>query len=112
MGNTNRSGRFHQETLDDLLITAAGYGDPEALKFLHRWGANIQARDGLALQTAAACGYAECVEYLLDSGADAQAGNNKALRAAADQGHDDIVILIARRAAKSKATATPPTPCP
>ncbi|KAH0259788.1 purine and uridine phosphorylase, partial [Aureobasidium melanogenum] len=66
-------------------------------------GADVNAKDGLALREASRFGQEATVRLLLDRGADVNANNGFALREASVCGHDSIVQLLLDRGANVNA---------
>ena len=68
-----------QEKLDGLLLRASEDGHTEAVRALRDVGADVHARNDLALWLASYGGHAETVKLLLDAGADVHARDDGAL---------------------------------
>jgi hypothetical protein len=85
-----------QSDLDRRLIDAAIDGHTKTVQTLLANGADVHARNNLALYWAAMCGHTETVEALLANGADVHAQEDAALRWAAYHGHTETVKALAR----------------
>ena len=82
------------------LYKAAMSGHTAVVVTLVEAGANVHARNDIALRFAAMYGYTATVEALLDAGADVHAGKDDiALREAARNGHTATVELLLARGA-------------
>jgi len=85
---------------DDLALRwAAGNCHLEVVKYLVEQGADIHARDDSALQLAAANGELEVVKYLVENGADIHACDDSALQFAALNCHLETVKYLAEHVA-------------
>jgi ankyrin repeat protein len=73
---------------------AALNGYDEIVALLLDRGANIHARDDVALREAVKFGRKEMVALLLDRGADIHARNDEALRLAKEKGHTEIMEML------------------
>eukprot|EP00877_Chromochloris_zofingiensis_P010945 jgi/Chrzof1/6103/Cz17g09230.t1 len=85
---------FSTLDLNEALCTAAVNGQQAVTKRLIEAGADLHARNELALRRAAANGQCQIVQMLLELGARIHAQNDFALRAAATSGHLDVVKLL------------------
>jgi len=80
---------------DDLALRwAVYYGHLEIVKFLVSVGANIHTINDYPLQSAAENGHLEIVEYLVNVGANVHSENYRALRWAVENGHLEIVEYL------------------
>jgi len=76
---------------NDTLSAAAYNGIADALMTALANGADVHARDDIALYWAAHNNYVQIIDILLVAGADVHAQEDGALRTAAANGHDDAV---------------------
>lgn len=79
---------------EEDMVAAAQHGDSLQVAALLAAGANVHARDDVALRTASAEGHADVVSLLLAAGANVHARDDKPLRVASDEGHADVVSLL------------------
>jgi hypothetical protein len=85
---------------DDLaLIWASEKGHLEVVKYLVENGANIHARDDYALGLASRNGHLEVVKYLVENGANIHARDDYALRWASEKGHFEVVKYLVENGA-------------
>lgn len=87
------------------LIKALHNGDPETAKKLIQSGADIHAKDDLALRLAALYGHLELVKLLVELGSDIESNNGEALIWASigrDQRHRDVVKFLIESGAKTR----------
>ena len=91
--------KLMSENTDGLLMLFAARGDVETVRYLLEHGADIHAKDVLALILASGNGHRDVVELLLDRGADIHADKDTALRCASKKGHRDVVELLLDRGA-------------
>eukprot|EP00877_Chromochloris_zofingiensis_P014591 jgi/Chrzof1/9386/Cz04g01040.t1 len=85
---------FSTLDLNEALCIAAVNGHQVVSKRLINAGADLHARNELALRRAAANGQRQIVQMLLELGARIHTQNDFALRAAATRGHLDVVKLL------------------
>lgn len=85
------------------LEVAARVGHVEILKLLLNAGANVNAKDGIALRQAVEHENGEIVELVLNSGADANAMDGIALRCMVTRGNEKIVELLLNYGANASA---------
>lgn len=83
-----------KEYYDIAVITAAEYGNLNALELLHKNGANIYTRDNDPIKIASKNGHIDIVRYLLEQKADATAGDFCAIRLAAEFNKPKILELF------------------
>jgi len=80
--------------LNNILLKFSQFGQLSVVKEAIRQGANVHAKDDLALCWAAEYGHLDIVKFLLKNGADIHACDDLALRWAARYGHQDIVNYL------------------
>jgi ankyrin repeat protein len=81
------------------LMWSAEYGHINIVKYLVENGADIHARDDLALRISAENGHKKIVEYLTENGADIHARDDQALRLAAQNGHKEVAEYLTENGA-------------
>ena len=79
---------------DLALQWATNYGCLDVVKYLIEQGANIHAKNDEALWWAAEKGHLEIVKYLVEQGANIHAKNDEALHRAKGRGHSEIVKYL------------------
>jgi hypothetical protein len=84
----------NDKTLGDYLVTCAGHGKINFVKYLLDKGAYMHADNDEALQWACENGYAEIVKMLLDAGADVHTRGDYVLREASYIGHTETVKVL------------------
>ena len=80
--------------MNDLLIESVKLGLLPAVKRLIEQGANVSARDDLAIKWAAYNGHLETVKYLVSQGANVSARDDLAIKWAASRGHLETVKYL------------------
>ena len=83
---------------NEALTFASQEGHIDIVKYLVENGADIHARDELALREASENGHVEVVKFLLENGADIHGrdylGSDAALREASNNGHVEVVNYL------------------
>jgi ankyrin repeat protein len=80
---------------DDLaLVGAALMGRADVILILLDAGADARARDDVPMSSAALGGHADAVRILLGAGADVHAHNDKALQLAAQFGYTEVIDIL------------------
>ncbi len=81
-------------TKNNKLLDAVENGDLKEVERLVEHGANIHAKDDLALGWASYWGHLEVVKYLVEAGANIHAYNNEALKVAKEKDYIKIVEYL------------------
>jgi putative sugar O-methyltransferase len=80
--------------VDQAMCDAAGRGDLNSVRKLHRIGANLRARDDEPLCRACESGRLEVVRYLHENGVTLNARDDEPLCRACEHGHLDVVRYL------------------
>ncbi len=100
LGDDNNIALLKEDGLIDILfIESADNGLIEAVKILQKAGANIHAKDDLAIVLASDSGHFELVKYLHESGLSVNAQNGDVMNAAAYNDRLEIVEWLLKNGA-------------